>query len=250
MFSWVTSTLVQGEFGRQQTCQCSPAQSAQSVGGIALWYEIGCEPFTSLSGPYSASCPKVQILVHFSLENFMFFFQTCTIQFVKWKQVKITSMVYWKDLRYCAGLVFAHIISKILLSFSRYFLVLFNILTIFINLVAICFKFYSWFYYFFIIFIQFSFYLLIFSGCKCLSVRFCPDWPPAPLAAQLEVQQSPRPVNSPRDSNKDNSPEFSAWTLLSSSHSIRYPDRVRHSREPHHPKKQKQVRMIKLLLDA
>ena len=106
--------------------------------------------------------------------------------------------------------------------------------------------------YFSILFIQFSFHLLIFpfSGCKCLSVRSSPDWPPVPAAALLDLHQSPRPVNSPRDSNKDNSPEFSAWTLLSSSHSIRYPDRVRHSREPHHPKKQKQqVRMIKLLLD-
>ena len=85
MFSWVTSTLVQGEFGRKQTSQCSPAQSAQSVGGIALRYEIGCKPFTSLSGPYSASCPKVQILIHFSLENFCFC-QTWKIQFVNWKQ--------------------------------------------------------------------------------------------------------------------------------------------------------------------
>ena len=103
-----------------------------------------------------------------------------------------------------------------------------------------------------IIFLLFSFhfYSFFFSGCKCLSVRSSPDWPPAPAAALLDLHQSPRPVNSPRDSNKDNSPEFSAWTLLSSSHSIRYPDRVRHSREPHHPKKQKQqVRMIKLLLD-
>ena len=73
MFSWVTSTLVQGEFGRKQTCQCSPAQSAQSVGGIALRYEIGCKPFTSLSGPYSASCPKVKILIHFSLEGQNYF---------------------------------------------------------------------------------------------------------------------------------------------------------------------------------
>ena len=31
-------------------------------------------------------------------------------------------MIYYKDHRYCAGLVFAHIISKILLTFSRFFL--------------------------------------------------------------------------------------------------------------------------------
>ena len=143
MFSWVTSTLVQGEFGRQQACQCSLAQSAQSVGGIALRYEIGCKPFTSLSGPYSASSPKVQILIHFSFRKFYGFCQTCKIQFVKWKQVKISSMIYYKDL-FLFLLIWY---PEFFMIFHDFFPFLFKMLTIFIYLIAI--KYYSWFWLFF-----------------------------------------------------------------------------------------------------
>ena len=81
MFSWVTSTLVQGEFGGKQTRQCGLAQSAKPVGGVTLWHEVGRQSVTSLTGPYSASGPEVANVreVHFVQVGHERFGQQCGI---------------------------------------------------------------------------------------------------------------------------------------------------------------------------